>query len=148
MTVLDVNVLLYAYNADAPQQAAAARWLGELLESSETIAIPWITVWGFVRISTNSRIWDKPRTAEDSFAIIRDWLGQPNVIALEPGARHCDILENLVSKNQALGPMVTDAVLAALAIEHGASLASTDHDFRRFPELQWIDPMNSRKLRH
>ena len=148
MTILDVNILLYAYNADAPQQAAAARWLGELLDSSETIALPWITIWGFIRISTNSRIWDRPKSADQAFSIIREWMEQPNVVVLNPGLRHCDILTTLVLNHQALGPMVTDAVLAALALENGAALASTDHDFRRFPDLRWVDPMDSQKLRH
>ncbi|MDQ2712390.1 MAG: hypothetical protein M3Y24_09220 [Acidobacteriota bacterium] len=70
MTILDVNVLLYAYNADAPAQAVVAQWLKELFESEEAIALPWVTVWAFIRISTNGRIWDKPRPAKEAFAII------------------------------------------------------------------------------
>ena len=78
-----------------------------------------------------------PRPAKNAFAIVGEWLAQPGVIPLHPGPRHAEILEKLVS-----GPLVTDAVLAALAIEHGASLASTDHNFRRFPDLRWLNPLS------
>jgi toxin-antitoxin system PIN domain toxin len=141
VTVLDANVLLYAYNADAPQQSAAAQWLTELLASRETIALPWVTVWAFLRISTNSRIWANPRSASEAFAIVGEWLAQPGVVALQPGPLHAEILEKLVVGHAATGPLLTDAVLAALAIEHGAVLASTDQDFRRFPDLRWLNPL-------
>lgn len=143
MTILDANLLLYAYNSNAPQQGMAAEWLRELLESRETVGLPWVTIWAFIRISTNSRIWPNPRPAKDAFAIVGEWLAQPGVIALHPGPRHAEILEKLVSEHGAIGPLVTDAVLAALAIEYGASLASTDHSFRRFPELRWLNPLNA-----
>jgi uncharacterized protein len=142
MTLLDANVLLYAYNADAPQQPLATRWLAKLLESGETIALPWVTVWAFIRISTNSRIWANPQPAREAFAIVGEWLAQPGVVSIEPGPRHTEILEKLVSDHGAIGPMVTDAVLAALAIEHGARLASTDQHFRRFPDLRWLNPLS------
>ncbi len=141
MTVLDANLLLYAYNADAPQQPAAARWLTELYESGETVALPWVALWAFVRISTNPGIWANPLPAKEAFTVIREWLAQPGVVILQPGPRHAEILELLVHKHRAVGPLVTDAVLAALAIENGALLASTDQDFRRFPGLRWIDPL-------
>ena len=141
MTLLDANILLYAYNADAPQQPSAARWLSELFESGESIALPWPTLWAFVRISTNSRIWTNPRPAKDAFALVRGWLEHPGVVVVAPGPRHAELLELLVTRYGASGPLLTDAVLAALAIENGASLASTDQDFRRFPELRWIDPL-------
>ncbi len=141
MTIIDANLLLYAYNADAPQQPAAAQWLGKLLASGETIALPWVTIWAFIRISTNPRIWPNPRPAPEAFAIVGEWLAQPGVIPLHPGARHAEIPEKLVSDHGATGPLVTDAVLAALAMEHGAMLASTDQDFRRFPDLRWLNPL-------
>jgi toxin-antitoxin system PIN domain toxin len=142
MTVIDANVLLYAYNADAPQQPAAQQWLESLLESGDTIALPWVTIWAFIRIGTNSRIYPNPRPAQESFAIVRDWLAQPGVVPLNPGPLHAQILEKLVCDHVAAGPLVTDAVLAALAIEHGATLASTDQDFRRFPDLRWLNPLS------
>lgn len=132
---------VYACNADAPQQPAAARWLKELFESGETAALPWMTLRAFVRISTNSRIWTNPWPAKDAFALIREWLSRPGVVVLQPGPRHSEILELLVVNHNTTGPLVTDAVLAALAMENGAVLASTDQDFRRFPDLRRVDPL-------
>jgi uncharacterized protein len=141
VTIVDANVLLYAYNEDAPQQRIAAEWLTRLLQSGETIGLPWVTLWAFIRICTNSRIWTNPRPAEEAFAIIREWLAQPGVVPLQAGPLHVKILEKLVRDHNAVGPIATDAVLAAIAIEHGASLASTDQDFRRFTGLKWINPL-------
>ncbi len=141
MMILDANILLYAYNADAPQQVAAARWLAELVQSDETIALPWVTIWAFLRIATNHRIWSNPLSSGQVFDIINAWLAQPGLILLQPGQRHAEILQRLVTAHGASGPLVTDAVLASLAIENGASLASTDQHFRRFPDLQWINPL-------
>ena len=143
MTIIDANLLLYAYNADAPQQAEAAQWLTKLFDSRETVALPWMTLWAFVRISTNPRIWANPRSAKEVFAIIGEWLAQSGVVTLQPGPRHAEFLEMLVIEHGATGPLVTDAVLAALAIENGALLASTDQEFRRFPSLRWINPLGS-----
>jgi toxin-antitoxin system PIN domain toxin len=143
VTIIDANLLLYAYNADAPQQRVAAEWLNRLLESGEPIGLPWVTIWAFIRISTNFRVWDNPRPASEVFGIVREWLGQPGVIALQPGPLHAEILEKLVGDHGATGALVTDAVLAALAIEYGALLASTDQDFRRFPRVRWINPLGS-----
>ena len=124
MTILDANLLLYAYNADAPQQSVAARWLAELLESDEAIALPWVTVWAFIRIATNSRIWPNPLSAKQAFAIIEEWIAQPGVVVLQPGPRHTEILKRLIIEHSVTGPLVMDAVLAALALENGALLAS------------------------
>jgi toxin-antitoxin system PIN domain toxin len=143
VTVVDANLLLYAYNADAPQQPASAKWLKELFDSGETVGLPWVTIWAFVRICTNPRIWSNPRPADEAFAIIDAWLDQPGVVTLQPGPRHLEILERLVREHGAIGPLAMDAVLAALAIENGALLASTDQDFRRFPGLRWSNPLSS-----
>jgi toxin-antitoxin system PIN domain toxin len=141
MTILDANVLLYAYNADAPQHRPAARWLRKIFQSGETIGLPWMTLWAFVRIGTNSRIWENPLAPKEAFVLIRQWLAEPGVLVVQPGPRHAQILEELVLRHGAAGPLLTDAALAALAIEHGAILASTDQDFRRFPGLSWMDPL-------
>lgn len=142
MTIIDANLLLYAYNADAPQQSIVSRWLTELFESGETIALPWVTIWAFIRICTNPRIWKNPRPAKDAFAIINQWLEQPDVVLLQPGPRHRELFEQLVLKHSATGPLTTDAVLAALAIENGALLASADQDFGRFEGLRWTNPLS------
>ena len=141
MTILDANLLLYAYNESAPERAAAAEWLTKLLESGETIALPWVSIWAFLRISTNARIFPNARSANEAFAIVNEWLAQPGVVVLQPGPRHFEILERLALRYAVNGPLMMDAVLAALAIENGAALASTDQDFRRLPEARWINPL-------
>ena len=145
MTIVDANLLLYAYNADAPQQSVAAGWLTELLKSGEVIAVPWVSLWAFIRIATNSRIWSNPLSAKQVFAILDEWLAQPGVVLLQPGPRHAEILKRLIVEYGVCGPLVTDAVLAALALENGAFLASADQNFRRFPEVRWTNPFEPRQ---
>jgi toxin-antitoxin system PIN domain toxin len=141
--LLDVNILLYAYDEASSYHGAIRPWLQELLSGPEEIGIPWLTFWGFVRISTNPRITETPLEPRAAIGIVRDLLTWPGVKIVEPGAHHIDILEELVIKGQAPGSRVTDAALAALAIEHGAAIASTDRDFSRFPDLRWINPLDT-----
>jgi uncharacterized protein len=143
MTILDANVLLYNADLDVPGQPAVRRWLKELLDSRETIGLPWLSIWAFVRVSTNTRVWNRPLSPKDAFARIADWLAQPDVIVVQPGPRHAEILEGLMTEYAASGPLITDAVLAALTLEYGARLASTDQDFRRFPTVKWINPLKA-----
>ena len=141
MTILDANILLYAYNEDAPQHGASAEWLERLLNGAEMVGLPWTTLWAFLRISTNARAWPKPLSVEQAFEAMHEWLDRSNVVLIQPGARHAELLDKLVREGNALGPLVTDAALAALAIENGALLASTDRDFSRFRELRWVNPL-------
>ena len=145
MILIDVNLLLYAYDADAPQHRAAKKWLEDLFASDELIGLPWVTIWGFIRLSTNPRVWPAPLSAQQAFSFVREWLAQPDVVPLDPGQKHLDVLEKLIVEGQASGSKVTDAVLAALAIENGATLASSDQDFRRFPGLRWLNPLAARR---
>jgi toxin-antitoxin system PIN domain toxin len=105
------------------------------------VGLPWATVWAFLRISTNARVWPKPISVEDAFAAIHDWVNLPNLVIIHPGARCLELLEKLVREDNASGLLVSDAALAALAIENGAALASTDRDFSRFRGLRWINPL-------
>lgn len=145
MTVLDANVLLYACNADAPQHERAWRWLKALFASPEWIGLPWLTLWAFLRISTNPRLFPRPLPAEEAFKILYAWLRLPRVRVIEPGPRHAEILERFVTGCQAAGSLLTDAALAALTFEHGAILASTDRDFSRFPDVRWVNPLEPAK---
>ena len=140
MTILDANVLLYAYFTESPHHEPARAWLRHLFAGEETIGLPWVTLWAFIRISTNLRAWSFPMPTAKVFEIIRDWLTKPGVVIVNPGPRHPELLERLISEGRAAGPLVTDAALAALAIENGAVLASTDRDFSRFPGLRWVNP--------
>ena len=141
MTILDANVLLYAYDSSSPQHDAAAAWVEALFGGPETIGLPWQTIWAFLRVRTNLRLVSAPRPPADTFAIVHGWLELPGVVLLQPGPRHADILEKLVVEQGAIGPLVSDAALAALAIEHGAILASTDRDFNRFKQVRWVNPL-------
>jgi len=140
--LLDANILLYAFDAAAPEHPRMRSWLEEHLTGSEDVAIPWITFWAFVRISTNFRLSERPLDPEAAFRVVEGLIGRPQVMIVEPGPRHMQLLEQMVRDGQAAGPRVTDAALAALAIEQGATLASTDRDFSRFPDLRWINPLD------
>ncbi len=142
MILLDCNILLYAYDKSAPEHRRAKQWLESAFNGGEAVALPWVTVWAFVRIATNARILRHPFRAAEVFAIVNSWLEQDNVALVNPGPRHAELLRRLVLGHQARGPQVTDAVLAALALENGATVVSTDHDFSRFP-VKWIDPLAS-----
>lgn len=145
MTLLDANVLIYAYNADAPEHPQMRAWLGDLFADTEPIGIPWLTLWAFVRVATNPRLSPTPRPPADAFRIVNTLLAHPRVRLIDPGPRHAEILERVVVDHRVSGTLLTDAVFAALAIEHGATLASTDRDFSRFPRLRWINPLDPQK---
>lgn len=145
MILLDANILLYAYNADAPEHKAARLWLDKLLSGPDWIGLPWLTLWAFARIATNPRLFSRPFSAGEVFAVLRSWLALPKVVIVQPGPRHAELLERLVADYQATGPLLTDAALAALALEQGAILVSTDQDFSRFPGLQWQNPLAAGK---
>jgi toxin-antitoxin system PIN domain toxin len=142
MIILDVNVLLYAYNLRAPQHQKVSDWLRSLFLNVELIGLPWATLWGFIRILTNPRLSPNPASAEEAFHIVRKLLANPNVRVVEPGPRHAELLAHLVIEHRATGPLLSDAVLAALALENGASLASCDQDFSRFTGVRWINPLS------
>lgn len=141
MTIIDANLLIYFYNEDSKHHDGAAKWLDSLINSTEQIGLSWITLWAFLRLSTSPRILPTPLSPDRAFSIVRDWMEQPAVIILHPGPRHAAILERLVVGTGARGGLVTDATLAALAIENGATLASADYDFSRFPDLKWVNPL-------
>jgi toxin-antitoxin system PIN domain toxin len=141
LTILDANILLYAYNADAPENPAARSWIESLFSTADWVGLPWLTLWAFLRVSTNARLYPRPLTGEEAFQILGVLLEHPKVRITEPGPRHAEILKRLVMENQAGGRLLSDAALAALAVEHGATLASTDRDFSRFAELRWVNPL-------
>jgi len=141
MTLIDANLLLYAYDPRAKEHEASRRWLEAALSSPSLVRLAWVTVWAFLRIATNPRVFERPLSIDEATGIVDAWLAQPNVGMLEPGDRHREILPRLLRDAQATGTLVMDAALAAIAIEHGATLYSTDQDFSRFPELAWVNPL-------
>jgi hypothetical protein len=141
MKLIDLNLLLYAVNTDSAPHRQAKAWLEEVLSGDEPIAIPWVVLLGFLRIATNSRIFPNPLEVTQALEIVDGWLTQPNVQLLSPKLRHWPILRSLVHESGTAGNLTTDAHLAALAIENGAELCSTDSDFFRFPRLNWSNPL-------
>lgn len=141
MILTDANLLLYAYNADAPEHPKAKLWLESQLSVTDLFGFSWQTITAFLRISTNSRAFAHPFGVADVCAIVNEWVERPQVIILAPGDRHREIFSDLLKTGQATGPLVMDAHLAALAIEHGCTLATTDRDFARFPGLKTINPL-------
>jgi len=137
----DANLLLYAFNAEAQEHAKAKSWLEERLSSPELFALSWQTVGAFLRLSTNRTIFPSPLSIAKASSIVSSWLDRPMVTILEPGTRYWPIASALLLSSNSRGALVMDALLAALAIEHGATLATHDLDFRRFDGLRTIDPI-------
>jgi toxin-antitoxin system PIN domain toxin len=141
MILPDANLLLYAYNASAREHALAKVWWEDTLSSPEPVALSWQTMTAFLRISTNHRAFPQPLTIEEAMEAVDAWLKQPMVRLVAPGDRHWAIFNRLLVEGQCTGPMVMDAHLAALAIEHGATLYTHDRDFSRFSALATADPL-------
>lgn len=142
MILVDANLLLYAYHPRSGQHLASRAWLEGVLSGPERVHFAWFTLWAFLRISTNPRVFARPLSAAEAEAAVSSWLAQPASSILEPGERHWEILRVLLREGQTVGPLVMDAALAALAIEHGATLHTTDRDFSRFPGLKWRNPLS------
>lgn len=141
MILTDANLLLYAYNVDAAEHDPARQWLEAQLSGSDLFCFAWQTITAFLRISTNQRAFAAPLSLKEATGIVTEWLERPQTVLLTPGEKHWAIFQELLESGQATGPLVMDAHLAALALEHGAVLASTDRDFSRFAGLKLINPL-------
>jgi toxin-antitoxin system PIN domain toxin len=140
LKLLDANILLYAFNTEATQHTVCRNWLEDALNSEELVALPWQTLLAFVRISTNSKAFRRPLANTQACEIVNGLLARPNVRVIEAGERFWEILRGQIVEAQVSGSLVSDAALAALAIEHGADMVSVDRDFRRFRGLRLIEP--------
>jgi toxin-antitoxin system PIN domain toxin len=138
--LIDANVVLYAYYPRAEQHKACRLWIEEAFSGSTPVGLPWLTIWAFLRISTNPRAFERPLGMKEAEETVSSWLDMPVVRLIETGERYWGILSRLLVEAQVSGPLVTDAALAALALEHGASVCTTDRDFSRFPGIKTIDP--------
>jgi uncharacterized protein len=141
--LVDANLLLYAYHPRAQQHEASRAWLEATLSGGELVRFAWLTLWAFLRIGTNPRVFEQPLSTSEAEEAMSSWLAQPTAGILEPGERHWEIPRELVRQGQATGPLVMDAVIAAIALEHGATLYSTDRDFSRFTGLRWTNPLTA-----
>jgi toxin-antitoxin system PIN domain toxin len=139
--VLDANILLYAYDGSSPQHMKARDWLEQVLSGTDPVGLPWQTVSAFMRILTNLRLPGPRFAIGEVVEVVDGWFDQPNVQALTPGDGHWTLFRQMVAGGQASGPLVSDAHLAALTLEYGGVLHTTDRDFGRFPGLRWKNPL-------
>lgn len=140
MILVDTNILVYAWNVDASDHERAAAWLEDRLNGVPGVGLPWASLLGFVRLVTNRRIFETPPPVEAAWAQVDEWLSLPNVFTPEPTQRHAEILGRLMPE-VGRSNLIPDAHLAALAIEFGLTLQSSDRDFARFSGLKWENPL-------
>lgn len=143
MKILDVNVVLPAYREDHPDHQVAHAWLERTFSQHTQFSVPWLVWWSFLRLSTNSRIFPVPSPLSDSLAFVAAVRAQPGYLDITAGRQHEQCLTEVCEQGEASGNLVPDAVLAALAVEHGGEVVSFDRDFSRFPGLQWTTPAQS-----
>lgn len=141
MIVPDVNVLVYAMDANSPHHERAWGWWQSALTGVEHVGFTWSVLTGYIRLTTNLRVMPTPMTVEQSAAHVRAWVSVPRARILNPGAEHLHIMERLLAPFGRGGNLVSDAHLAALAIENGATVYSADDDFSRFDRLSWVNPL-------
>ena len=141
MILLDANLLLYAHNTSSKEHQTTVSWLEEILAGPAPIALSWDTILAFLRVSTTARIFGEPLDLEMAKSVVSDWLSQPNVSIVGPTDRHWEIFSKLLPRSRLRGSLIMDAHLAALAIEHGATLCTNDRDFARFPGLKVEYPL-------
>lgn len=141
MKLPDVNLLLYAIDEESSSHDRARAWLEAALSGTEAIAFAWVVLLGFLRISTNPAAIKQPLRPGDALEHVNEWLTQPVASVVHPASAHAATLGRLLEPLGTAGNLTTDAHLAALAIEHGAELCSSDNDFSRFEGLRWVNPL-------
>lgn len=139
--LVDANILLFAVDDSSPFHAPAANWLVEKLNGSRRVGLPWQVLGAFLRIATNPRAAEHPLSPVEAWAQVEGWLGADVVWIPAPTEHHADVLRSLVLSYQLRGNLVSDAQLAALAVEHGLTIYSADPDFARFQEIEWENPL-------
>jgi toxin-antitoxin system PIN domain toxin len=141
--LVDVNLLLYATVASAPEHAIARPWFNACLNGTAAVGLPWVSLLGFVRIVSNRRVYSEPVPVAEAWREVERWLDCPSVWIPQPTDRHREVLRPLLVEATSRANLVSDAHLAALAIEHGLTLCSTDGDFLRFKNLRWENPLRA-----
>lgn len=143
MILLDVNVLVYACRRDAERHADYHRWLTDALSAGSPVGVAPETLGAVVRITTHPRLWKVPLTLDQALAFTGAVRAAKATLFVQPGPQHWEFFDSLCRRSKARGNLVTDAWMAALAIEQGCTLVTTDGDFRRFPGLRWKHPLDS-----
>ena len=141
MILVDANILLYAEDYLQSRHQQARAWWDSQLSGTGVVCLCWTVLSAFIRIGTNPRVFEYPLSLEQALARVQSWLDQPCTRVVLPTERHWTVFKQVLTDGQAVANLVTDAHLAALAIEHGCELASTDSDFARFPKLKWRNPL-------
>jgi toxin-antitoxin system PIN domain toxin len=141
--LVDANLLLYAADERSPHNRAAAEWIEEQLNGSSRVGLPWQSLAAFLRVSTHPRALASPLAPADAWRQVEDWLAAPAAWVPVPGPSHAALLGELIVRYGIVGNLVPDAQLAALALEHGLAVCSTDTDFARFIEVRWTNPLAS-----
>jgi toxin-antitoxin system PIN domain toxin len=139
--LIDANILLYAVDDTSRFHARAKAWLEEVLNAPRRVALPWPVLTAFLRITTHPRALDRPLTPSAAWQFVAEWLAVDNVWIPTPTERHAEVLASLLATYDLRGNLVTDADLAALALEHGLEICSADTDFARFREVRWTNPI-------
>lgn len=142
MILIDVNVLVYAHRADAPDHVRYRNWLGSAMESEAAFGISDIVLSGVLRIVTHPRVFRDPTPLDRAIAFVAELRARPNCLLVSPGERHWEIFTRLCRSARARGNLVPDAYLAAMAIESGTEWITTDRDYARFPGLHWRHPLD------
>ena len=142
MIILDANLLLYAYVPELADHREARRWLNAVFLEEPLVGIPWQSISAFLRVATNPRL-SAGTSVEQILSTVDSWLQLPNVRVLVPGDHHWAILKRTIVESQVRASKLTDAQLAALTIEYGGILCTTDRDFARFPGLRWTNPLTT-----
>jgi toxin-antitoxin system PIN domain toxin len=143
--LVDVNILVYASITTFSEHDVAHEWLDRQINGTGKVGLPWSSLIGFLRVVTNPRIFNRPFSGTLAWGQVNAWLECDTVWTPEPAIRHRELLAPLLMLPGVLGNLVPDAHLAALAIEHGLTLCSTDGDFARFSGLRWINPLQPPK---
>jgi toxin-antitoxin system PIN domain toxin len=141
LILVDANILLYAEDSQSRLHHQAREWWDEQLSGSGPVGLCWPVITAFIRIGTNPRVFDQPLSLEQAVARVQSWLEQPCTRVIRSSDQHWAQFQQMLKDGQAVANLVSDAHLAALAMEHGCELASTDSDFARFPKLKWINPL-------
>jgi hypothetical protein len=140
--LVDANLLIYAVNKNSPQHKSARKWLEATLSGAEAVGLPWIVVLAFLRITTRPGILEHPLTGDQALQYIDEWLALPLVSLVAPGERNWPVFCNFLRATGTFGNLTSDAHIAAMAIENGATIYSADYDFRRFTGVQHVNPLS------
>jgi toxin-antitoxin system PIN domain toxin len=139
--LVDTNLLVYAAISSLPQHRVSREWLDGQLNATPRVGLPWPSLLGFLRLVTNPRVLHRPYSVTNAWQAVEAWLDCPNVWIPQPERKHRRILASMLGHVSGGANLIPDAHMAALAIEHGLTLCSTDGDFARFPGLKWRNPL-------